>query len=57
MLPLRSPGVIVPHTPQTEKLIGAREFALLPRGAFFVNIARGQVVTSPPSSTPCAPAT
>jgi glyoxylate/hydroxypyruvate reductase len=36
--------VIVPHTPQTEKLIGAREFALLPRGAFFVNIARGPVV-------------
>ncbi len=36
--------VIVPHTPQTEKMIGAREFALLPRGAFFINIARGPVV-------------
>jgi phosphoglycerate dehydrogenase-like enzyme len=48
MLPLAEVlVVIVPHTPQTEKLIGAREFALLPRGAFFVNIARGQVVDEP----------
>ena len=45
MLPLADVlVVIVPHTPQTEKLIGARELALLPRGAFFINIARGQVV-------------
>jgi phosphoglycerate dehydrogenase-like enzyme len=36
--------MIVPHTPETEKMIGARELALLPRGAFFVNVARGQVV-------------
>jgi phosphoglycerate dehydrogenase-like enzyme len=35
---------IVPHTPKTEKLIGAPEFAALPRGAFFINIARGPVV-------------
>jgi phosphoglycerate dehydrogenase-like enzyme len=36
--------LIVPHTPQTEKMIGARELALLPRGAYFINIARGAVV-------------
>ena len=44
---LRQPDVlvvIVPHTPQTEKMIGARELALLPRGAYFINIARGVVV-------------
>lgn len=35
---------IVPHTPKTERMIGAPEFASLPRGAFFINIARGQVV-------------
>ncbi|HSB79982.1 MAG TPA: D-2-hydroxyacid dehydrogenase [Candidatus Methylomirabilis sp.] len=44
---LRQPDVlvvIVPHTPQTEKMIGGRELALLPRGAYFINIARGAVV-------------
>jgi glyoxylate/hydroxypyruvate reductase A len=35
---------IVPHTPKTERMIGAVELASLPRGAFFINIARGQVV-------------
>jgi glyoxylate/hydroxypyruvate reductase len=39
--------LMVPHTPQTEKMIGARELALLPRGAFFVNTARGAVVDEP----------
>jgi phosphoglycerate dehydrogenase-like enzyme len=39
--------LIVPHTPQTEKMIGARELALLPRGAYFINIARGAVVDEP----------
>ncbi len=39
--------VMVPHTPQTEKMIGARELALLPRGAYFINIARGAVVDEP----------
>ncbi|HVO41299.1 MAG TPA: D-2-hydroxyacid dehydrogenase [Aggregatilineales bacterium] len=34
----------VPHTPETEKLIGAKELAALPRGAFLINIARGVVV-------------
>jgi len=35
---------MVPHTPQTEKMIGRKEFALLPRGAYFINTARGAVV-------------
>jgi phosphoglycerate dehydrogenase-like enzyme len=39
--------VIVPHTPQTEKMIGGRELALLPRGAYFINISRGAVVDEP----------
>jgi phosphoglycerate dehydrogenase-like enzyme len=39
--------VMVPHTPQTEKMIGARELALLPRGAYVINIARGAVVDEP----------
>ena len=34
----------VPHTPATEGLIGPRELALLPRGAYLINIARGAVV-------------
>jgi glyoxylate/hydroxypyruvate reductase A len=34
----------VPHTDETEQLIGAHEFATLPEGAIVINIARGQVV-------------
>lgn len=45
MLPLAEFLVlIVPHTPLTEKMIGARELDLLPRGAYLVNIARGAVL-------------
>jgi phosphoglycerate dehydrogenase-like enzyme len=33
-----------PHTPETEGLIGAKEIALLPRGAVLINIARGAVL-------------
>jgi phosphoglycerate dehydrogenase-like enzyme len=33
-----------PHTPETEKLIGAKELAVLPKGAVLINIARGAVV-------------
>jgi phosphoglycerate dehydrogenase-like enzyme len=36
--------LMVPHTPHTEKMIGAKELALLTRGAFFINTARGAVV-------------
>jgi glyoxylate/hydroxypyruvate reductase len=37
----------VPHTPDTEKMIGAQAFQQLPDGAYFVNIARGMVVDEP----------
>ncbi len=33
-----------PLTPQTFGLIGARELSLLPRGAYFLNLARAQIV-------------
>jgi phosphoglycerate dehydrogenase-like enzyme len=39
--------LMVPHTPQTEKMIGARELALLPRGAYVINTARGAVIDEP----------
>lgn len=31
-------------TSETEKMMGAREFALMPQGSFFVNTARGRLV-------------
>lgn len=36
--------LIVPHTRETERMIGARELAMLPRGAVFINIGRGALV-------------
>lgn len=36
--------LIVPHTPLTDKLIGAAEFAVMRNGVFLINIARGAVV-------------
>jgi len=33
-----------PHTPETEGMIGATEFALLAPGAIFVNVARGALI-------------
>lgn len=36
--------LIAPHTPETERMIGAPELALLPRGAVFINIGRGALV-------------
>jgi len=36
--------LIAPQTPQTEGMIGARELALMPRGAVLINIARGALV-------------
>ena len=36
--------LIAPHTAETERMIGARELALLPDGALLVNVARGKLV-------------
>ncbi len=36
--------LIAPHTPETERLIGARELAALPPGALVINVARGAVL-------------
>jgi phosphoglycerate dehydrogenase-like enzyme len=36
--------LIAPHTPETEQMIGAKEFAMLPNGAVFINIGRGALV-------------
>ena len=48
MLPLADVLVLsVPHTPQTEKMIGKPELALLKPGAYLINIARGAVVDEP----------
>jgi len=37
----------VPHTPETERLIGARELGLMKPSAYLVNVARGSVVDEP----------
>ncbi|HET8523382.1 MAG TPA: D-2-hydroxyacid dehydrogenase [Thermomicrobiales bacterium] len=36
--------ICTPHTPETERILGAKEFAALKPGAVFINIARGAVV-------------
>ncbi len=36
--------VMLPHTPQTDRVIDARIFAMLPRGACFVSVGRGKTV-------------
>ncbi len=33
-----------PHTPQTERVLGAREFGLMPEGSVLINIGRGALV-------------
>jgi glyoxylate/hydroxypyruvate reductase len=40
-------ALVAPHTDETEHLIGAAELALLPQGAFFINIGRGATVDQP----------
>jgi phosphoglycerate dehydrogenase-like enzyme len=37
----------VPHTPQTEKMIGKTELDMLKPGTYLINIARGAVVDEP----------
>jgi phosphoglycerate dehydrogenase-like enzyme len=36
--------LIAPHTPETDRMIGAEQLALLPDGALLVNVARGRLV-------------
>lgn len=36
--------VAIPHTPETEGMIGAEQFSLMKESAFFINIARGGIV-------------
>lgn len=36
-----------PHTPETDGLIGAAEFAAMKRGATLINVARGAIVQEP----------
>lgn len=36
--------ICTPHTPETERLIGREQLALLPRGAVVINIGRGQII-------------
>lgn len=36
--------ICLPHTPQTDGLIGQKELALLPQGAILVNVGRGPIV-------------
>lgn len=39
--------LIVPHTHETERMIGPSELALLPKGAVLINIGRGALVDEP----------
>jgi phosphoglycerate dehydrogenase-like enzyme len=36
--------IVTPHTAETERMLGAAEIALLPRGAVLINIGRGSVL-------------
>jgi phosphoglycerate dehydrogenase-like enzyme len=36
-----------PETPETRKMIGAREFALMKPSAYFLNVSRGALVDEP----------
>tara|TARA_R110002020_G_scaffold458434_1_gene675839 strand:- start:28725 stop:29681 length:957 start_codon:yes stop_codon:yes gene_type:complete len=39
--------VVVPATPETDRMFGAAQFAAMKPGAYFINIARGSVVDEP----------
>lgn len=39
--------LITPHTPETERMIGAEELALLPDGAVIINVGRGSLIDEP----------
>ena len=36
--------ICAPHTPKTEGMIGAEEFALMKPGAYLINVSRGKIV-------------
>jgi glyoxylate/hydroxypyruvate reductase A len=37
----------VPHTPETERMLGARELRAMKRGAYLINIGRGALIDEP----------
>jgi phosphoglycerate dehydrogenase-like enzyme len=39
--------LITPHTPETDKLMGERQFARMKQGAVLINIARGAILDEP----------
>jgi phosphoglycerate dehydrogenase-like enzyme len=39
--------LIAPHTPETEKMMGEKEFALMPEASVLVNIGRGALIDEP----------
>lgn len=39
--------LIIPHTPETERMIGAKEFAMMKPTAVLINVARGGIVDEP----------
>ncbi|MFN2329752.1 MAG: D-2-hydroxyacid dehydrogenase [Chromatocurvus sp.] len=39
--------LIVPHTAETEKMMGEEQFALMPEGSVLINIGRGALVDEP----------
>ncbi len=39
--------LIAPHTAETEKMMGERQFALMPEASVFINIGRGALVDEP----------
>jgi len=46
--------VAVPHTPETDGMLGARELGLLPDGSIVVNVARGRVIDEAALYAACA---
>lgn len=39
--------LIAPHTPETEKMMGEKQLAMLPKGAILINIGRGALIDEP----------